>query len=181
MLSWQVEEEAKYSRLYRNGYPAGRPLKCIRYFDIDIGSKLIDLGCGTGELSKSFKNYTGVDLSSYIIEQNKILNSGDYFESCLTDLSGLEGDVFDVGVCFDVLEHLPPDRVQETIESISKLSVGAMYFAICIRKSKKLDQEGNNLHLTIRNDKWWKNELVKHFEVETFGRWKDLVMCQCRN
>ena len=180
-MSWRSDEEEKYSRLYQNGYPAGRPFKCVKYFDIDLADTLIDLGCGPGEWSKQAKQYTGIDISSYVIEQNKLKNSGTYYQSCLTDLDGLTGEHFVNGVCFDVMEHIPPEHIFPTLKSISSLDIGTWYFAICTRKSKKLDQDGNNLHLTIRSDEWWQKRLSDFFEIETCKPWKDLVMCQCTN
>jgi 2-polyprenyl-3-methyl-5-hydroxy-6-metoxy-1,4-benzoquinol methylase len=80
------------------------------------GKRVVDLGCGVGYgtviLSSFARDVVGVDVSSEAIETaNELYPSIDYR---VTDLITGELPDADVGVCFEVLEHLPqPEKALE--------------------------------------------------------------------
>lgn len=165
-MSWYLEEDLKYSELYKDGYPIGNPMGLIKTFSIPADNKCIDLGCGRASLSNYFKNYTGVDVSKYIIDKNKTTRKGKFYHKSLDKLEELTSEQFDVAVCADVMEHIPEDKVDDVLMSISSLNVSRFYFGISCRKSVFLDKRGNNLHLTVNTPDEWIVKLSKYFNIE---------------
>ena len=79
--------------------------------------KLLDAGCGNGELliaikrhMPSAKGMSGVDISSHVIEQNKIRLPEVNFQVLDLENQSLE-ETFDVIVCSEVIEHLENRRI----------------------------------------------------------------------
>ena len=94
--------------------------------------KILDAGCGTGDKSVFFAlnkaKVTAIDLTSNQLKEAKLLalknnvfgdiifKQKDIVNNTLEDL-----DKFDIILCFDVLEHIPDDKFNETIELIKSL------------------------------------------------------------
>lgn len=178
MKEWAKIEDKKYSILYENGYPIGAPMSLINHFNIKKDYKAIDLGCGSASLSNFFNNYTGVDVSSYVINRNKNKNKGDYIHISLDDVHSIIED-FDIGICADVMEHIPENEVDNVLASISKLKCNYLYFGISTRKSVFLDSEGNNLHLTVWSIDKWISVLKKYFIIEQYDEKPSLLYVKC--
>lgn len=170
MSNWSDDEDKKYSWLYANKNYAnykdsiGLPSKLVKEYSIDKNSICIDLGCGRGTLSRYFTNYTGVDVSEYIIKENIKNNKGKYIHSSLDKLEQIS-DSYDVAICSDVLEHIPPDNINVVIKSISELKCKCFYFSISTRPSKILSKGGENLHLTVLDKEEWNAIMSKCFTI----------------
>lgn len=164
MKKWAEEEDKKYSFLYKNNYPVGSPMRLINLFNIDKNKKCIDLGCGRASLSKYFSQYTGIDVSEYIIKNNLNNRQGLFYHKSLDELYDLTEN-YDVAICSDVMEHIPENEIDNTLKSISSLQVQHYYFAISTRKSVLLDANGNNLHLSILTASKWIDYLSNYFQI----------------
>lgn len=90
-----------------------------RFFPSDKGSKIIDLGCGSGYFvyalrSLGYTNVSGVDTSREQVELAKKLGldveCGDAFKY----LERFEADC-DLIICTDVMEHLTRDQLMDCI------------------------------------------------------------------
>ena len=157
---WYKDEDDKYSHLYEFlNYPIGSPTRVVNRYEYTADMKVCDLGCGKAMLSTYFESYVGVDVSEYIIERNKKVKSGVYHHASLHDLSVLKGEKFDVAICTDVMEHIPPDNVRECLAGIRTVDAAKFAFAISCRPSTWLDKDGNNLHLTVWEPAKWESEL----------------------
>jgi len=166
-ITWLQGEDKKYSKLYSSGYPHGGPMGLVTVFDIPKEKKCIDLGCGLGELSKHFTDYTGVDVSSWVIGSNKQRKiNGTYYHASLDNLTCINKNQYDVGICSDVMEHIPEEKVGVILKSISLLKVGTFYFDIALLPSSNVDEEGKNLHLTLWKQERWVEELKKYFKLK---------------
>jgi hypothetical protein len=61
-------------------------------------------------------------------------------------------------VCTDVMEHIEPEYVGNTILHIYSLTKRVAYFQIATRRDKsKTLPDGTNPHKTVRKGKWWIN------------------------
>lgn len=122
----------------------------LNLLDIKEGSKVLDVGTGTGVLVSSLSNYVGekgeviaIDAAEKMIEvaksKHKFKNvsfvCGDVLE---VDLSK---DSFDYTICYSVFPHFQ-DKL-ETIKTISKLLKSGGKFIICHSQSRDAI---NNLH-----------------------------------
>ena len=57
----------------------------------------------------------------------------------------------------DVLEHVEPDLIDETLNDLCARSTRYQYHLIACHPAKKALSDGRNAHLIIENPKWWKN------------------------
>jgi 2-polyprenyl-3-methyl-5-hydroxy-6-metoxy-1,4-benzoquinol methylase len=87
-------------------------------------AKILDIGCGFGNLLKGFKdigynNLTGIDISEEQIAKAIELNSRINF-NCIDLISYLksENKKFDLITVFDVIEHLEKDEALEALKLI---------------------------------------------------------------
>ena len=167
MKSWSKEEDSKYSHLYANGYPPGNPGQSMYLLKGLPADSCLDLGCGRATISTQFKYYTGVDVSEYIIGENRKKYPDHHFiHASLDDLSGVDGLNFDVAMCCDVMEHIPESEVHSVLTSIAKVGAAQFVFAISTRPSGILDKDGKNLHLTIWDGAKWNREISKYLKVK---------------
>lgn len=178
---WFEVEDEKYSWLYSQGYPKGDPEKLVGFFSIPNESKVIDLGCGLGSLSRIFPNYTGVDVSEFVVEKCKKDNRGIYHHLSLHTLDPLYEEKYDCAINADVMEHIPPEEVDSVLESISKINAKRFVFAISTRPSGILDKDGGNLHLTIWDKDKWLFKISEYFAIQNHKVGKDVVYISATN
>lgn len=125
-----------------------------------VGS-LIDFGSGTGRASERFKHLdhdvTMVDFAPNAIEVEGI----DFIDSCLWMLpKDLKADN---GFCSDVMEHIPPDMVGQTLDCISEAISDLMLFQIALTPDSCGQLIGETLHLTLWEHTKWIEELNKRW------------------
>jgi SAM-dependent methyltransferase len=73
-------------------------------------------------------------------------------------LSDRPEGVFDGIICTDVLEHIDEEDLPEILQDLfGYVRVGGfVYLEICCRPAFKLLENGENVHLTVRNPDWWR-------------------------
>lgn len=88
--------------------------------DNDIKS-IVDLGCGDWEWMREFDlgdiRYTGIDVSSIVIENNNKLYSTNNIKFINGDANNITEEV-DLIVIKDVLQHLPLDIIKDTLNIV---------------------------------------------------------------
>ena len=119
----------------------------------------IDLGCGVGRLLSVWLDEGidawGVDLvPGQALDPEVLWEHGDrVYAASLWAFNS--GRVFDVGVCCDVLEHIPEDKLGETLARIRACCRWAV-FKIANYPSVVGDHV---LHVTLRDRVWWRRVL----------------------
>lgn len=177
-MNWSEQEDTKYSKLYESGYPAGQPDSLVdwAYPRTQRTERTIDLGCGRAGLASRFDDYTGVDVSEYVVKANRVkYPSKIFYHGSLHELDFLNDDEFINAFCADVMEHIPEENVDDVLSSIAGLNVERFFFGISTRPSKILDDNGNNLHLTIQDGLWWSERMAEFFLLEKIATYDDLV------
>ena len=181
-LEWWNDEDSRYSWLYGKGYQPARPLETVEMCGIPLSASIVDLGCGRAELSKHFERYTGVDVSAFAVGENRKDRRGQFHHSSLHDLSCLVGLEFDAAVCSDVMEHIPPDKVDAVLQSIAGVCSKVWAFNVSCRPSGTIGPQGENLHLTVQSPEWWQAKLAEFFVIEQ--AWPDnskaRLVAKCR-
>jgi len=177
-----MDEDERYSHLYEHrDYPPGDVYAVLHAFGFDHKQRVLDLGCGRAALSKVFPSYTGVDVSSYAVMKNRTDRPGTYHHSSLDNLECVSNCSFDLVICSDVLEHIPPERIAAVIESIASVQATVFYFNICCRKSHWKDRHGNGLHASIMSHDEWCSVLLNGFEIhETLVKGSNLLLRAAR-
>lgn len=163
------QEREKYQKMwgfdsYRERSPGMRFLDdALERMKMEPGASVIDLGCGTGRVSKALKEM-GFDVTALDIAKNACTEfHGPFIEACLWELEDSIPN-FDYGFCADVLEHLPTDRVSESLKCIAA-HTGKCYFQIANFHCHEGKKIGEALHLTVKSVGWWKDALERHFKT----------------
>lgn len=134
----------------------------LKYMDIQVDTAL-DMGCGMGswqkELARHFPRaqYTGVEHSPYLCERfGWTPGSVDDFES---------RKQFDLVICQDVLQYLPDRRAASSINNLTSLCRGALYFAVLTEKdwAENCDRALTDGTGHMRSGDWYRKRLNKYF------------------
>lgn len=130
---------------------------------VKIGDKLIDFGCGTGRAAKALVD-KGVDVVGIDIADNAPDEEIVFVHGCLWDippLRQLAGARW--GLCVDVMEHIPPEKVEDVLAGIARNVTRGAYFCIDSVPDRQGIIIGQPLHMTVRVPAWWAEQLLKHF------------------
>lgn len=127
-----------------------------------IGDTILDLGCGTGRATAALTAAgfpaIGVDHAS------NCLDSGVDIEFKQHNLWELPEElVADWVYCCDVMEHIPPEKVDEVLSRMNKACKKGAFFNISFEDDFFGSKIGQKLHLTVRNYQWWIEKLEQHF------------------
>lgn len=177
---WEEIEQARYNAVYLKGYGAAQPMDIVTFCKIEPTARLLDLGCGGATLADVFENYTGIDVSDVIIEQNRRTKKGAFECSSFYRLSVLLGQAYDAAVCSDVMEHIPPDKVDDCLKEIASLKIPLVGFNICCRDSAARGPFSETLHPTNKPPLWWIEKLRQFFIVTRYEETGARVLVECR-
>lgn len=113
-----------------------------------VGSKrVIDVGCGTGVWGAAF-----ADLGATVLGiDGAWAPAGVNIPFSAVDLSqpfSVEGDGFDLAVCLEVAEHLPPERAEGFVDDLTQLAPRILFSAA------QLGQEGVG-HVNCQPPQFW--------------------------
>jgi SAM-dependent methyltransferase len=128
------------------------------------GDSVIDFGCGTGRASAKFRslgyNVKSIDFAANCVDEGIDL---DFIQACLWELPDIKAEY---GYCTDVMEHIPPEKVQEVIAGIAARCESA-YFNIATRDDCLGGLIGKKLHMTVMDASHWES-LLKLY-------WSDVI------
>jgi hypothetical protein len=111
---------------------------------------ILDYGCGKSTACISVSSNLGCTPHLY--------------DPALDEFSNIPGQKFDFIINTDVLEHLDEAEIDPVIKEISLLSEN-VFFQIATSKSADVLPSGENAHATVKDQKWWKEKLQKHFSI----------------
>jgi 2-polyprenyl-3-methyl-5-hydroxy-6-metoxy-1,4-benzoquinol methylase len=134
---------------------------------------LLDVGCGQGHylklLSENGIKVTGLEPSKNIADTLK-----DY-DVINDDILGLakKKRQWEALICMDVLEHIEPSEIEETVKALSSLAPHAL---IGIANHSDI-WRGVQLHLIQQGPYWWRDLLSHHYSRlncihETFTKYR---------
>jgi len=135
--------------------------------EIESHKSYANFGCGSGLLDKHIlPGRTG-----WLVDHVYAL-SPDVGEmpGCRFVAASLFGkfEHFDVpyAVCTDVMEHIPPEKVDAALENIVSRTPEC-FFQISLdpTSDKKAIKYGGHLHLTVESPEWWEKTLLRFFKT----------------
>ncbi len=129
------------------GVGAGRHAPTVlKLYESTSSKSVLDYGCGKGYLQKS--------IPFPIWEYDPAIPGKE--ESPRPA---------DLVCCLDVLEHIEPDKLRFVLDDLARCVKKVGYFVIHMGPAKKTYADGRNTHLIQQDEKWWRKQLEKHFEV----------------
>lgn len=166
-------EREKYSAVWNNPQyavvsPGLRHLPgALEWMQPDAGAEFTDWGSGSGKASDSLYEQ-GYKVRMVDIAANSYKGAND-IPLTIASLWELPDDfgATDYGICCDVMEHLPPDRIDQVLSEIAKRTNKAVYFQIALFHDSTFTENGP-LHLSVFPVNWWKIKLLEHFRSAEF-------------
>ena len=73
----------------------------------------------------------------------------------------LPGDNFDCVISTDVLEHVPEEEINDTLEEIFTLSNKCTYLNIAMYAALHILPNGENAHCTLKPKDWWRTKIAE--------------------
>lgn len=151
---WSMDTYRKVSPGLENAQQA------VELLGMPRGSTIADFGCGTGRATKWFERSgypaIGVDIASNCLEEEV-----PFVQCALWDLDGSPLKT-DYGFCTDVLEHIPTERVRDTLKAIHDAVSVACYLNIDTIPDSFGVNIGKALHMTVIDHASWE-ALLKEF------------------
>jgi DNA-binding Lrp family transcriptional regulator len=114
-------------------------------------TSVIDFGCSKGNLLKKIKE----DFSSI----NEIYG----YDPGVPEYSNLPNKSYDVLISTDVLEHIEPKFLNETLQLIESLFNKSAWLIIACYPAKKKLLDGRNAHLIVKSPEWWVEKINSTF------------------
>lgn len=168
--SLEEREQAKYQLAwaipqYRMASPAEMCFeRILEAFGQPTEGRLIDFGCGTGRTTRRFADrgldVVGVD---FVPEAREV--SVPFVQANLWQPLGIEPAEY--GICCDVMEHIPLEKVDAVLANIRAHVTGSVYFSISTEPDEFGRDIGEILHETVRPAEWWHAKLAEHWPVVT--------------
>lgn len=146
MISKNLKEA--YQQIHANT-PFGKRSKLPKFFEkflntLDVNS-VLDFGCGKGNLVKTLKE----------IYPNKTIIGIDpanpEFDNPLSKV--------DLILSTDVLEHIEPDFIDDTLKEIAD-NCKHTYHLISCAPAKLVLPDGRNAHLIQQSPEWWRKKFL---------------------
>ena len=157
-------EADKYAAVWRyDAYRKNAPgEKCVfdafKALGIKEGDTLIDFGCGTGRPARAFQeagiHVTAVDFAVNCLDEGVKV---PFRQACLWNLP--DDMIATYGFCTDVMEHIPPEKVDAVLANIRAATTDGVFFQIATRPDTMGRLIGRTLHLTVKSADWWAHRL----------------------
>lgn len=168
-----INEKEKYEWLWRNGYKPSKcalPLADYVASSCNPGWKLLDIGCGDGSTvyalqSRGF-NCQGLDITLAGLKESK-----DGFMEASVWKMPCPDEHFDLTFSTDLLEHLPPEFVDDSIAEIFRITKHRTFHSIANFVDMRA---GRVLHLIHESAEWWQAKFkvlnTKNLKFEVIDR-----------
>lgn len=187
------KEKDKYQEIWQkhNDYSSPNCIEFAKYIILPIHGiinegRCLDLGCGNGNtvqwLLNHFIDAYGIDITLLGVKKRV---GDDYFNNklkvrfCESPIWAMPyGDnLFHYTFSTDFLEHIPPEKVEESIKEI--IRVTRVKTIHCIATFPGNEYFGHKTHLTIKPLAWWLKLFEKHnskgLKLELLG-WNELKL-----
>jgi len=151
------EYRAKITELTKKrpwgGAVVGKVPEIHRIMIYSDSKSLLDYGSGKSDYLNQMNSYN-MDLPYTIHE----------YEPAREEKAG-DPPVVDFTLCFDVLEHVEPEKVDMTLHHIASKTRKFAYISICLVPAHSSFPDGTNLHLSVHPAEWWLKRLEPHWDI----------------
>lgn len=176
-------ERLKYEQMWRvDAYRKVSPglesvIDAVQKLDMQYGRSVADFGCGTGRCAKWFEDQ-GFDAVGVDIAGNALEEAVPFVQCTLWDSEKLPS--VDYGFSVDVLEHIPTERVMDTLQAIHDACRIGCYLNIDTIPDAFGVVIGKTLHLTVQPAEWWEARIKAIWpEVDSYpGERQAVFVCR---
>lgn len=156
----KMEEEEKYKAMwampeYRRFSPGERIADIFLEIVRPTGT-VLDLGCGTGKAALKISKKCAVVMVDFA--DNCIDDEAKCLPFVKADLSKEIPVKAEYGFCADVMEHIPPEQVDDVLKNILG-SCNKVFFQISLVPDGYGVLIGETLHLSVHPYDWWLGKL----------------------
>ena len=133
--------------------------------------RILDAGCGTGLLRAELlrllprAQYVALDSSDYLCRRYgwRLARIEEYRARAR----------FDLVICYDVLQYLPPRAAQRALANFGRLCRGVLYFTALTRHDYEhnCDQARTDAQVHLRSARWYRARLRRQFSEAGLGFW----------
>jgi cyclopropane fatty-acyl-phospholipid synthase-like methyltransferase len=139
----QLQEMHLNPKMFANGT---KKLKAVRPFlEKYKPQSLIDFGCSHGGLIAAIQENFSIEVFGY--------------DPGVPKYETLPTTSFDCLVSTDVLEHIEPEMLNDTLKTINNMFTKSAFLLVASYPAKKCLPDGRNAHLIIESFDWWKDKL----------------------
>lgn len=135
-------------------------LVCMRY------SEVLDYGCGKGVLADQLTGKGVAKCSKY--------------DPAIRGIDEVPDRTFNAIINTDVLEHIPEDELDSTLERFTALSQNAIIIPH-LGKAREILPNGENAHCTIKTPDEWSSVFSRHYQhvvqLPHDSKWHALFLC----
>jgi hypothetical protein len=71
----------------------------------------------------------------------------------------------DLVACFQVLEHVEPEFLDNVLDHIQRLALKHVAFTVCTELASKVLADGRNAHLIVEPVHWWLGKMLPRWDV----------------
>ena len=129
--------------------------------DPRVGSHVIDFGCGTGRGAKKLHDagmkVTMLDFARNCLDEKVKARLNESLQFVKHDLCNPSPVIAEYGVCMDVMEHIPPEKVNVVLENILH-AAKSCFFSISTTEDMCGRLIGETLHVSLHDFAWWQEK-----------------------
>jgi 2-polyprenyl-3-methyl-5-hydroxy-6-metoxy-1,4-benzoquinol methylase len=129
---------------------AGKMIRTLEEFLVkNKATEVLDYGAGSSSFKKSLslENISVYEYDPGVPEIDKTPEPRDFT------------------VCIDVLEHIEPKLLDSVLKDLARVTKKKGYFTVAMYPAQRILKDGRNAHLIIENSDWWKDKLLKYFNI----------------
>lgn len=134
-----------------------------KFLEKETPSSIIDFGCSHGNLIQKIKT----DFPSIEVV--------DGYDPGVTEFENKPIRTYDTLVSTDVIEHIEPKHLDETLSYIESLFNKSAWVIIACYPAKKYLPDGRNAHLTVETPDWWISKINATMPNSKIV-WKEVVV-----
>jgi len=153
------EYKAYYRELHDQGKFSGGSLKAkyipqIKALVQKTGSRtLLDFGCGKAH------NYTKSHINrAFGIKDGNV----SLYDPGYEQYEDMPEGQFDCLICTDVMEHIPEELIDETLQTMFSKCTKFAFIVIHCGLADKVLPNGENAHITVKPPDWWKQKIIEN-------------------
>jgi len=123
-----------------------------------LGAKeLLDYGAGKGRLGIALREHLKRPLTIY------------HYDPAVPEWSAPAAPCRFVA-CIDVLEHIEPQYLDNVLDDLRRVTIGAGVITVETVPALKILPDGRNAHLIQQPPEWWLPKIMQRFELVQFER-----------